>query len=45
MGRPMDYDAYAPTYAWERRAVPWLDRPVAGDAYSSPARQRRSSST
>ncbi|MGH7573542.1 MAG: class I SAM-dependent methyltransferase [Longimicrobiales bacterium] len=26
---PMDYDKYAPTYAWSRHAVPWVIRPLA----------------
>ena len=26
---PTDYDEYAPTYAWTRRAVPWVVEPLA----------------
>ena len=25
---PMDYDAYAPTYSWARKAVPWVLEPL-----------------
>jgi SAM-dependent methyltransferase len=35
---PVDYDAYAPTYAWARRAVPWVLQPLVRLAAVLPAK-------
>jgi len=40
---PMDYDAYAPTYFWARKAVPWGCSSLSCDRAARYRQERRSS--